>query len=64
MIQDGPLSYRLEDPQVGIIKQKLITLFVRDGMLVEETIERDYADDGDYTDSVTTVPLVAVKEIV
>ncbi len=64
MIQDGPLSHRIEDPQVGVIKQKLITLFVRDGMLIEETIERDYADDGDYTDSVTTTPIISVKDTV
>ncbi len=64
MIEDGPLSHRIDDPHIGVIKQKLITLFVRDGMLVEETIERDYTDDGDYTDSVKTVPLIEVKETV
>jgi hypothetical protein len=62
MIKDCPLYHRLEASTDNVIKQKLVTLLVRNGMLVEETIERDYASSGDYTDSIITVPLISVKE--
>lgn len=62
MIKEGPLKHAFEKPTDGVIKQKLTTLFVRDGMLVEESIERDFSPCGDYTDSVVTIPIVAVKE--
>jgi hypothetical protein len=63
MIEDGPLLGAVENPKPGIIRQRLTTLFVRDGMLVEETIERTYSDDGDYIDSVVTAPLVSAGEL-
>ena len=62
MIKDGPMYHRLEASENGVIKQKLITLFVKDGMLVEETIERDYTSSGDYIDSTITVPLISIKK--
>lgn len=61
MIEEGPLKYAIENPPEGVIRQKLVTLFVRDGVLVEETAEREYYPKGDYNDSVTTVPLIYVR---
>lgn len=63
MIEDGPLLGAFENPKKGVIRQRLTTLFVRDGILVEETVERNYSDDGDYIDSVTTTPLITAGEL-
>lgn len=62
MIKEGPLKHAFEKPTDGVIRQTLTTLFVRDGMLVEESIERDFSPCGDYIDSVVTTPIIAVKE--
>jgi hypothetical protein len=64
MTDDGPLTDAFENIREGVIKQKLITLFIRNGSLVEETVERDYTDDGDYIDSITTETLVTKEELI
>lgn len=63
MIKDGPLLSALESDRKNVIKQKLITLFIKDGVLIEETVERVYCADGDYTDNSTSEPLVYAREL-
>jgi hypothetical protein len=63
MIEDGPFLNAFETKRENVLKQKLITLFVRDGVLVEETVERVYCSDGDYTDNSTSEPLISAKEL-
>lgn len=63
MISEGPLTHAFETLRQGVIKQRLITYFVRDGVFIEETVERDFTDDGDYIDSVTTSPLATIKDL-
>jgi hypothetical protein len=62
MIKDGPLKTATETLRTGTIRQRLSTLYVTDGMLVEETVDRVFSSDGDYIDSVTTTPLPHITE--
>ena len=63
MIEDGPLRNAFENPKQGVLMQRLTTFFIRDGVLIEETVERTYSKDGDYVDGVVTVPIVTAKEL-
>ena len=59
---DGPLVSAFESDPTGVIKQKLITYRVVNGMLRKETTTRQFHDDGsDWHDSSTVEPLVEVK---
>lgn len=63
MIKEGPLSQAFECAKEGTIRQKLITWYIKDNSLIEETVERDYFDNGDYVDHVVTVPLVSKGDL-
>lgn len=58
---EGPLkeAFDLLDSD-GILSRKLITLRIRDGMLVEETVTRRYIG-GDYTDGIKSTPICKVE---
>jgi len=59
---DGPFVSAFESDTTGVIKQKLITYRVVNGMLRKETTTRQFHDDGsDWHDSSTVEPLVEVK---
>ena len=58
---EGPLkeAFDLLDSD-GILSRKLVTLRIRDGMLVEETVTRRYIG-GDYTDGTESTPICKVE---
>lgn len=59
---DGPFVSAFESDTTGVIKQKLITYRVVNGMLRKETTTRQFQDDGsDWHDASTVEPLVEVK---
>ena len=59
---DGPFVSAFESDTTGVIKQKLITYRIVDGMLRKETTTRQFQADGsDWHDSSTVEPLVEVK---
>ena len=57
MDRDGPLLEAFNNLPDGVIRQELISYFMRDGQLVKQTVERTYSSDGDYNDSTISVPL-------
>jgi hypothetical protein len=57
--REGPFYDAFEGTKMGVLKQELITYKIRDGMVVIEKTSRHYNRD-DYTDSVSSAPLVEV----
>ena len=57
----GPFYTAFQGDNTGVIKQELVTYRVRDGVLVKETVSRDYSKTN-YQDSISVIPLAEVKE--
>jgi hypothetical protein len=57
--REGPFYDAFEGTKMGVLKHELITYKIRDGMVVIEKTSRHYNGD-DYTDSVSSAPLVEV----
>ena len=58
---DGPFVSAFESDTTGVIKQKLITYRVVDGMLRKETTTRQFQGEQDWHDTSTVEPLAEVK---
>ena len=59
--KQGPFYAAFQGDNTGIIKQELVTYRIRDGVLVKETVSRDYSKNN-YQDSISVIPLAEVKE--
>ena len=57
----GPFYAAFQGDNTGVIKQELVTYRIRDGVLVKETVSRDYSKNN-YQDSISVIPLAEVKE--
>jgi hypothetical protein len=57
----GPFYAAFKGDNTGVIKQELVTYRIRDGVLVKETVSRDYSKNN-YQDSISVIPLAEVKE--
>jgi len=57
----GPFYAAFQGDDTGVIKQELVTYRIRDGVLVKETVSRDYSKNN-YQDSISVIPLAEVKE--
>ncbi len=57
----GPFYTAFQGDNTGVIKQELVTYRIRDGVLVKETVSRDYSKNN-YQDSISVIPLAEVKE--
>jgi hypothetical protein len=57
----GPFYAAFKGDNTGVIKQELVTYRIRDGVLVKETVSRDYSK-ADYQDSISVITLAEVKE--
>ncbi len=56
--EDGPLLENFNNlPEGEIILQELTTYYVRDGVMIKESVSRKYTGN-DYVDSTTVTPLV------
>ena len=42
--KEGPFYQAFQGDSEGIIKQELITYRIKNGMLVKETVQRDYSN--------------------
>ena len=56
-MSEGPLLSAFENVPVGVIRQELVTYFMRDEQLIKQKTERTYYNDGDYNDSTSITPL-------
>jgi hypothetical protein len=56
----GPFYTAFKGDNTGVIKQELVTYRIRDGVLVKETVSRDYSKNN-YQDSISVIPLAEVK---
>jgi hypothetical protein len=59
--KQGPFYAAFQGDNTGVIKQELVTYRIRDGVLVKETVSRDYSKNN-YQDSISVIPLAEVKE--
>ncbi len=59
--KQGPFYTAFQGDNTGVIKQELVTYRIRDGVLVKETVSRDYSKNN-YQDSISVTPLAEVKE--
>ncbi len=57
----GPFYTAFQGDNTGVIKQELVTYRIRDGVLIKETVSRDYSKTN-YQDSISVIPLAEVKE--
>lgn len=57
----GPFYTAFQGDNTGVIKQELVTYRIRDGVLVKETVSRDYSKTN-YQDSISVITLAEVKE--
>ena len=57
----GPFYTAFQGDNTGVIKQELVTYRIRDGVLLKETVSRDYSKTN-YQDSISVIPLAEVKE--
>jgi hypothetical protein len=57
----GPFYTAFQGDNAGVIKQELVTYRIKDGVLVKETVSRDYSKNN-YQDSISVTPLAEVKE--
>lgn len=60
--KEGPFYAAFRGDTTGVIKQELVTYKIRDGILIKETVQRDYSHTGtDYIDSSSSTPLGEIK---
>ena len=60
--KEGPFYAAFRGDTTGVIKQELVTYKVKDGILIKETVQRDYNNSGeDYIDSSISTPLGEIK---
>ena len=57
----GPFYAAFQGDNTGVIKQELVTYRIRDGVLLKETVSRDYSKTN-YQDSISVIPLAEVKK--
>jgi len=63
-LKDGPLKDAMNsDHGDNIIRQEFSTIKIVDGVIVKETVTRDYDFYGDYHDSHISQPLVQIQMI-
>ena len=60
--KEGQIYASFRSDTTGVIKQELVTYKIRDGILIKETVQRDYNNSGeDYIDSSSSTPLGEIK---
>lgn len=57
--ESGPLLENFDKDFDNCIRQELTTYYIRDGVMIKETVLRNYSGNGDYFDSTSVQPLVA-----
>jgi len=56
--ESGPLMENFEKDFPNIIQQELTTFYMRDNIMVKETVTRKYNGNNDYVDTTSVSPLV------
>jgi hypothetical protein len=58
---DGPFKAAFEADIDGVVRREITTYRYKNGMMVKETAVRAYSSDGDYHDSVSSLPMPELK---
>ena len=58
---EGPFTSAFECDTTGVVRREITTYRHRNGMLVKETATRTYQKDGDYNDTMSSIPLPELK---
>jgi len=54
---DGPFKAAFEADTVGVLRREITTYRMKDGRMIKEMAFRSYYKDGDYHDTLESVPL-------
>lgn len=54
---DGPFKSAFETDTTGVVRREIVTYRAKDGLMIKETAVRNYYKDGDYNDSISSIPL-------
>jgi hypothetical protein len=54
---DGPFQAAFDSDTTGVVRREITTYRYKNGIMVKETATRSYARDGDYHDTISTLPL-------
>jgi hypothetical protein len=56
-MSEGPFASAFDSDTTGVVRREITTYRHRNGMLVKETATRTYQKDGDYNDTMSSIPL-------
>ena len=60
-MNEGPFKEAFESDTDGVVRREITTYRYKNGMIVKETAVRSYSADGDYHDSITSLPMPELK---
>ena len=55
---EGPFKAAFDADTSGVVRREIVTYRYKNGVMVKETAVRDYYKDGDYHDTINSMPLV------
>ena len=55
---EGPFKSAFESDTSGLVRREIISYRFKNGIMVKETAVREYYRDGDYHDTLSSMPLV------
>jgi len=56
-MNEGPFTSNIESNLKDVIRREIVTYRWKNSMLIKETAVRTYQKNGDYNDSIASVPL-------
>jgi hypothetical protein len=59
---DGPFTSAFECDTTDVVRREITTYRHRDGILIKETATRTYQKDGDYNDTMSSIPLPSFNQ--
>jgi hypothetical protein len=54
---EGPFKNALDADTDGVVRREIVTYRYKNGVMVKETAVRDYYKNGDYHDTISTLPM-------
>lgn len=59
-MSEGPFKAAFNVDLSGVVRREIITYRVKDDMMVKESAYRDYYENGNYHDTMSTIPIVKI----
>jgi hypothetical protein len=56
-MSEGPFKTVFDADTTGVVRREIVTYRVKNGIMVKESAVRDYYKNGDYHDSLNSMPL-------